>query len=207
MIERGQAFDGILPGGYASGQKYGKKRYKYFLHHFLGLKSGFHKCPGYSNRKYFVIQVKALRQRQFTKFLLNYSAFSCTIRRKYGELMFEQIILGIIQGVAEWLPVSSEGMIVLIKSNFFPSTTPLAEVIIKQALFLHLGTFFAALVYFRREVGELLKALFNYRKASAETQKLFGFLFISTMISGCLGILLLKGLTEFVGQFESSTRT
>ena len=121
--------------------------------------------------------------------------------------MFEQIILGIIQGVAEWLPVSSEGMIVLIKSNFFPSTTPLAEVIIKQALFLHLGTFFAALVYFRREVGELLKALFNYRKASAETQKLFGFLFISTMISGCLGILLLKGLTEFVGQFESSTRT
>ena len=33
--------------------------------------------------------------------------------------MIEEIILGIIQGVAEWLPVSSEGLIVLVKTNFF----------------------------------------------------------------------------------------
>jgi len=32
--------------------------------------------------------------------------------------MIEQIILGTIQGITEWLPISSEGVLVLIKTNF-----------------------------------------------------------------------------------------
>ena len=33
--------------------------------------------------------------------------------------MLEQIVLGIVQGIVEWLPVSSEGVLVLIRTNFF----------------------------------------------------------------------------------------
>ena len=32
---------------------------------------------------------------------------------------FQQIILGIIQGIIEWMPISSEGFLLLVTSNFF----------------------------------------------------------------------------------------
>ena len=84
--------------------------------------------------------------------------------------MLEQIILGTIQGIAEWLPVSSEGILVLIKTNFFAEQG--LEEAIKQILFLHLGTFLAALVYFRKDVLSLIKTLFNYKSANLETKKI-----------------------------------
>ena len=48
--------------------------------------------------------------------------------------MIEQIVLGIIQGIVEWLPVSSEGFIVLAKTNFFPPHVDL-QTVIEKALF------------------------------------------------------------------------
>ena len=78
--------------------------------------------------------------------------------------MEEGIILGIIQGITEWLPISSEGALILVEVNFFKSQSGLAN-LISYVLFLHLGTFFAALIYFRKDVFLLLKGLFNYQKA------------------------------------------
>ena len=105
--------------------------------------------------------------------------------------MLEQIILGIVQGITEWLPVSSEGVIVLIAKNFLKEGITI-ETVVKQALFLHLGTFLAALVYFRKDVLSLIKTLFNYKSAKIQTQKIFKFLLISFLISGFLGFALLK---------------
>ncbi len=107
----------------------------------------------------------------------------------------EQIILGAVQGIIEWLPVSSEGILVLIKINILNSSQPLPE-IIKQVLFLHLGTFFAALVYFRKDVINLSRSVLNFNKASKETKSLLFFLIISTIISGILGGLFLKLLED-----------
>lgn len=112
--------------------------------------------------------------------------------------MFEAIILGIVQGVAEWLPVSSEGLIFLIKTNFF-SGSAIAETL-KLALFLHLGTFLAALVYFRREVVEILKTLFQYRKAEEKDKKILNFLIVSTLISSMFGL----GLYSLADQLETT---
>ncbi len=117
--------------------------------------------------------------------------------------MFEHIVLGIIQGIVEWLPISSEGMIVLVKTNFFPSEDNFAT-IIHQALFLHLGTFFAALVYFNKDVAILIKALFQFKSQSKDTQNLLIFLLWSTIISGLLGIVLLKIFSHFFEQFSSA---
>jgi len=112
--------------------------------------------------------------------------------------MIEQIILGIAQGITEWLPVSSEGMIVLIQETFFNKIG--LETIIEQSLFLHLGTFLAALIYFRKEVFSLLRTFFHYKESDLETKKLFNFLILVSLISGSFGFVLMKFFTGLVNQ-------
>tara|TARA_Y100000294_G_C8514743_1_gene320334 strand:- start:358 stop:1167 length:810 start_codon:yes stop_codon:yes gene_type:complete len=103
---------------------------------------------------------------------------------------FQQIILGIIQGITEWLPISSEGMLLLITSNFFGDIN--LDLFLRQALFLHLGTFFAALIYFRRDVMDLIKGVANYKSSDPETKRTLKFLFIATIISGIFGLAILN---------------
>ena len=104
--------------------------------------------------------------------------------------MLEGIVLGIIQGITEWLPISSEGFIVLAEVHLFGQSN--VRDMIYVALLLHLGTFLAALVYFRREVWTLIKALFQYRRATPVEQATLKFLVLSTLISGLLGFILLQ---------------
>jgi len=66
------------------------------------------------------------------------------------------LLLGIIQGLTEFLPVSSSGHLVLIgKALDFSETGNMTEVI------LHIGTFFAVLVYFRAQLTSLVACFFN----------------------------------------------
>lgn len=105
--------------------------------------------------------------------------------------MFESLILGTIQGVAEWIPVSSEGLLVLTQVGLFNSEAPLQE-LIQISLFLHFGTFLAALVYFWKDVKKILLSLLKFKKASEETKKITNFLLISTLVSGAIGFGLLQ---------------
>jgi len=105
---------------------------------------------------------------------------------------FQQVLLGIIQGITEWIPISSEGMLLFITSNFFSPTTVDIELFLRQALFLHLGTFFAALIYFRKRVKELVEGVFNYERSDPETRRTLKFLLISTVISGIVGMAILN---------------
>jgi len=110
--------------------------------------------------------------------------------------MFEGFVLGAIQGITEWLPISSEGALVLAEQALGIGGG--ISGMISLALFLHLGTFFAALIYFWSDVVSLLKTLFNFQKSDEETRRLLIFLIIATFISGFLGSLLLFGiLREF----------
>lgn len=100
--------------------------------------------------------------------------------------VIEQLVLGAIQGITEWLPISSDSMIVLAMTNIFNSTASL-EYLLKYSLFLHLGTFLAALIYLRKDVIHLTKSFFNYRHSNVETKKTINFLVLSTIISGVIG--------------------
>ena len=104
--------------------------------------------------------------------------------------LFQQVVLGIIQGITEWIPVSSEGVLLLVTSNFFSEVD--ISLFLRQALFLHLGTFFAALVYFRKEVRSLIKGAINYNNSDPETKRTLKFLAIATVISGVVGLAILN---------------
>jgi len=90
--------------------------------------------------------------------------------------MFIFLILGIVQGIFEWLPISSEGVVALFSQWLIADFNP-----IDIALFLHLGTLLAVLVYFFEDWKNLL--LFK-------DLKLLKFLTITTIISASIGFLL-----------------
>ncbi len=116
--------------------------------------------------------------------------------------MYEAVVLGLIQGIAEWLPVSSEGLIVLARIHLFGGSESLTETI-HLALFLHFGTFLAALIYFHRDVGNLLRALFTGGRSSRRaTVKTLRFLVVTTLISGVLGYGLKVGISGLEASLE-----
>ncbi|HKL16922.1 MAG TPA: undecaprenyl-diphosphate phosphatase [Patescibacteria group bacterium] len=83
------------------------------------------------------------------------------------------VLLGIFQGVFEWLPISSEGIVALFSEIFELKINS-----IDIALFLHLGTLLAVLVYFRKEWKEIILL---------KNKKLLYFLFITTTLSLAIG--------------------
>jgi len=64
--------------------------------------------------------------------------------------------LGALQGILEWLPVSSEGQISILLAG--PLEVPPEEAI-SIALWLHVGTALAALFYLRRDVAQIIKSI------------------------------------------------
>ena len=103
----------------------------------------------------------------------------------------EAALLGLIQGLAEWLPVSSEGVVTAVHSLAFGSTLTTA---VNFSLWLHLGTAIAALAAFRGEAAELIRAAAGN---PLRPTPLLAFLGIATLTSAPLGLLLLWGLPEF----------
>lgn len=65
----------------------------------------------------------------------------------------ELFILSLVQGVAEWLPVSSEGLSMFIMLNALHKEPSQA---LSYAVFFHIGTMLAVLFRFRKEFIEML---------------------------------------------------
>jgi undecaprenyl-diphosphatase len=104
--------------------------------------------------------------------------------------MIEALVLGAVQGIAEWLPVSSEAMVVLVKNNVFPDGAGLSEHI-RLAIFLHLGTLLAALVYFWPQVKQYLHAALNYRMQFVDMKLQLRFIALASVVSGVIGFALI----------------
>jgi undecaprenyl-diphosphatase len=115
------------------------------------------------------------------------------------ESFVQSLVLGIVQGITEWLPVSSEGINTLIQLHFFEK--PLSEAI-QISLWLHAGTLLAAILYFRKDIAALLRHVPQYTRElrsrqATEQSKLITFLIISTVLTGAIGApLLLIGLKQ-----------
>jgi len=70
------------------------------------------------------------------------------------NLIFQSIFLGIVQGLTEFLPISSSAHLVFFQ-QFFPL---IKEFAIQFDLIFHLGTLFALIVFFFKDLKEILKA-------------------------------------------------
>jgi undecaprenyl-diphosphatase len=122
---------------------------------------------------------------------------------------FEAVVIGIIQGITEWLPISSKAMTSLVMIKFFGKTISEALPI---AIWLHIGTFLASTIYFRNELKEIVKRLpiyvsktirggrFNkkgdFKKEKNEEDGLISFLLIATLMTGIIGLPIMIFITK-----------
>lgn len=89
----------------------------------------------------------------------------------------EAILLGIIQGLTEFLPVSSSGHIEIFEAILGDNSLP--EESLTFTVILHFATAMSTMVVFRTEVVEIVKGLFQF-KWNEETQ--FSFKILASMI-------------------------
>ncbi len=90
--------------------------------------------------------------------------------------IIQAIILGIIQGIFEWLPISSEGQSMLILINAFQMDVNEA---LSVAIFMHLGTSFAVMIKFREEFKSIILG---------KNHELTRIIVISTVCTGLTGL-------------------
>ena len=103
----------------------------------------------------------------------------------------EAILLGAIQGVAEWLPVSSEGLVAAVYTLIVGRS--LSEAV-GVSLWLHLGTAVSALAAFRGEVSQVIGDALRSPRSWGQKSR---FLLVATVVSAPIGFLLLLGIEGF----------
>ena len=113
--------------------------------------------------------------------------------------VFQSIILGLIQGIAEFLPISSSGHLQVVQKLFKLDEVPLLYDII-----LHVATLLAVCIFFRKKIANLFCVLYRwiFKKPESKTidetdfisgtdergRKAIIAVLISTLVTGVIGI-------------------
>src|SRR5690606_13167414 len=90
--------------------------------------------------------------------------------------VWESIVLGIVQGLTEFLPVSSSGHLEIVKGLF--GDTALGNEGLLMTVVLHFGTALGTIIVFRKDILDIIKGLFTGDK----DQKAFALKIIISMI-------------------------
>jgi undecaprenyl-diphosphatase len=110
------------------------------------------------------------------------------------------IIIGIVQGVSEWLPISSKTQII-VSSHYLLNLT------IQQGytfgLFMEIGTLAAAIIYFRKDLAKLVHVLLGSKDRMK--RKLFAYVLVVTVITGVIAAPLFLIVNYFIGSSEADT--
>jgi undecaprenyl-diphosphatase len=108
--------------------------------------------------------------------------------------LFEAILYGIIQGITEFLPVSSSAHLAVL-----PKFLKIQDPGVTFDLLMHAGTAFAVLLYFYKDVGKLFKGLPGiFKKDTPQTAFLKNYL-IATIVTVVVA-LLIKDYAKTVGR-------
>lgn len=113
---------------------------------------------------------------------------------------FSAILLGILQGLTEFIPVSSSGHLVL--AQHFLGVGENGDILFE--LFMHLGTLLAVLIYFRAMIWEMLMSLFSWRHSvdsenHRKHRNLVTYLVLATLATGLFYFIfddILKGVYD-----------
>ncbi len=95
--------------------------------------------------------------------------------------IIQTLILGLIQGVSEWLPISSTAHLKLAGDFFNLTVTPLFNII------LHLGTLVVLVFFFRKDIKNILSALMH-RDFKSESGMLIPRIVVATIPTAIIAI-------------------
>ncbi len=100
--------------------------------------------------------------------------------------MLNGVIIGLVQGVLEWLPVSSEGAVWLTINQLQDISF---ETGVKYALFVHLATAPSAILVFRKQIFDMIRNLI-FKPSRPDSVTVF--FAISFVVSGLFGLAIIK---------------
>jgi len=93
----------------------------------------------------------------------------------------DAFVLGVVQGIAEWLPVSSSGHLVVFRHLFG------LEGGVSFDIFLHLSALFVIFIFFWKDILKVVRAFFSFDRKSYEF-RLALYIIYATVITGLVGI-------------------
>lgn len=110
--------------------------------------------------------------------------------------IFQAVILGIVQGLTEFLPVSSSAHL-----NIFPWLFGWQEIPDSFDIALHFGTLLALCIYFFKDWIKLITSGYKQviKKEKSTEGKLFWYIVIATIPTGLLSIVLDKFSEKYLG--------
>ena len=118
--------------------------------------------------------------------------------------LLQAIVLGIVQGLTEFLPISSSGHLILVPWlfgwHFFIDNPDLNKTF---DVALHFGTFIAVVVYFWRQVVSILRSWFHSlrkRRIDNAEERLAWLLLLATVPAALLGAAFEKTVEDVLGK-------
>ena len=103
--------------------------------------------------------------------------------------IFQAVTLGIVQGVTEFLPISSDGHLWIVYRAFGDTPDLVFEV------FLHFATLLVLLVYFRHDIARLCTSLLPSHAEQRGERRLVALIVVGTVVSGAIA-LMMEGTVE-----------
>ncbi len=109
--------------------------------------------------------------------------------------LIQAILMGIVQGLSEFLPISSSAHLVF-TSNFYKvfANIPIHEQSGQEVFFdimVHLGTLIAVIIFFRKDIMNILKSMFKALKSkdwSDNEAKLGLYIIVGTFLTICVAL-------------------
>ena len=113
------------------------------------------------------------------------------------------IVLGIVQGLTEFLPISSSGHLVIVPWLFGWNDFETAATARAFDTALHLGTLIAVLIYLREDlivyISQGAKLVFNRKKPATQAGRRAWLLVLSAVPAGIVGAAFEDKITEKLG--------
>ena len=105
------------------------------------------------------------------------------------EALIKYIIIAFVQGVAEILPISSSGHMIIVQNLFNIETSDLS-----LEIFLHFGSLIAIFIFFRKKIYSIIKDFFIYlfkkEESAKNNYKLAWYIVIATIPAAIAGLFL-----------------
>jgi len=105
--------------------------------------------------------------------------------------IWEVIVLSVVQGATEWLPISSSGLLVLFEKYLVSH-----EVSQAFDVFLHLGSLFVLIIFFYKEIKEILLTGLK-RSHDHDKKNWWWYILLSTIVTAGVGYIFYGHIDQF----------